>query len=70
VAPSWRQVLDLSDWDASIGTHTVGQSGNPASPHFADLLPLWAKGEHHPMPFSREAVERHAASTLRLAPGD
>jgi penicillin amidase len=70
VAPSWRQVLDPSDWDASIGTHTVGQSGNPASPHFADLLPLWAKGEHHPMPFSREAVERHAASTLRLAPGD
>jgi penicillin amidase len=69
VAPSWRQVLDLSDWDASIGTHTVGQSGNPASPHFADLLPLWGKGEHHPLPFSRQAVERQAASTLRLAPG-
>ena len=68
VAPSWRQILDLSDWDASIGTHTVGQSGNPASPHFADLLPLWGSGKHHPLPFSREAVDRHAESTLRLQP--
>ncbi len=68
VAPSWRQILDPSDWDASIGTHTVGQSGNPASPHFADLLPLWGAGTHHPMPFSRDAVERHAEKTLRLRP--
>ena len=68
VAPSWRQILDPSDWDASIGTHTVGQSGNPASPHFADLLPLWAAGANHPMPFSREAVERHAEAQLRLQP--
>jgi penicillin amidase len=68
VAPSWRQILDPSDWDASLGTHTVGQSGNPASPHFADMLALWSKGEHHPMPFTREAVEGHAQATLRLQP--
>jgi penicillin amidase len=68
VTPSWRQILDLSDWDASLGTHTVGQSGNPVSPHYADLVPLWAKGEHHPLPFSREAVEANAASTMRLLP--
>jgi penicillin amidase len=70
VAPSWRQILDLSDWDASLGTHTVGQSGNPESPHFADLLPLWAEGKHHPMPFTREAVERHVEGRLRLTPAD
>ena len=69
VIPSWRQILDPSDWDASVGTHTVGQSGHPASPHFADLLPLWAAGEHHPMPFSRRAVDEAAESILRLRPG-
>jgi penicillin amidase len=68
VTPSWRQILDLSDWDASLGTHTVGQSGNPVSPHYADLVPLWGAGEHHPLPFSREAVEAHAETTLRLTP--
>ncbi|HEX5948332.1 MAG TPA: penicillin acylase family protein, partial [Actinomycetota bacterium] len=68
VVPSWRQILDPSDWDASVGTHTVGQSGHPASPHFADLLELWAEGEHHPMPFTRPAVEAAAEATLHLLP--
>jgi len=26
-----------------------GQSGNPLSPHYADLLPLWARGEYAPL---------------------
>ncbi len=68
VAPSWRQIMDPSDWDASVGTHTVGQSGHPASTHFADLLDLWGTGRHHPLPFSRDAVEAAAESTLRLRP--
>jgi penicillin G amidase len=68
VVPSWRQIIDLSDFDRSVGTHTVGQSGNPASPHFKDLFPLWIRGEHHPLPFSRAAVEGGAESTLILAP--
>jgi penicillin amidase len=70
VIPSWRQILDPSDWDASVGVHPSGQSGHPLSPHFRDLLPLWAEGRHHPMPFTRAAVEAAAQSTLRLIPGD
>ena len=68
VAPSWRQILDPADWDASVGTHTVGQSGNPASPHYADLLELWSSGRHHPLPYSRAAVEAASEATLRLLP--
>jgi penicillin amidase len=70
VIPSWRQIIDLSDFDASVGTHTVGQSGNPASPHFRDLFPLWIRGEHHPLPFTRAAVEAAAEGTLTLVPAD
>jgi penicillin amidase len=66
--PSWRQILDPSDWDASVGTHTVGQSGNPESPHFNDLFELWSTGEYHPLPFSRQAVEAAAEGSLRLTP--
>jgi penicillin amidase len=68
VVPSWRQIIDLSDLDASVGTHTVGQSGNPASPHFNDLFPLWSTGQYHPLPFTRAAVEAVTESRLRLAP--
>ncbi|HEY6784864.1 MAG TPA: penicillin acylase family protein, partial [Gemmatimonadales bacterium] len=68
VVASWRQILDLSDLDASVGTHTVGQSGNPASPHWNDLFPLWSTGRHHPMPFSRPAVESACEHRLSLLP--
>jgi penicillin amidase len=68
VVPSWRQIIDLSDLDASVGTHTVGQSGNPASPHFKDLFPLWSTGQYHPLPFTRPAVEAATESRLRLVP--
>jgi penicillin amidase len=68
VIPSWRQVMDLADPDASAGTNTHGQSGNPASAHFADLLPLWSKGEYHPLPLSREAVDGVTETRLSLTP--
>lgn len=68
VVPSWRQIIDLADVDASVGIHTTGQSGNPASPHWNDMVEPWARGQYHPLPFTRHAVEQHAEATLRLLP--
>ncbi len=68
VLPSWRQVVDLGDLEASVGVHTTGQSGNPASPHWNDQLALWARGEHHPVPIARERVEASAESSTTLVP--
>ena len=45
-----------------------GQSGRPGSPHYGDLLAMWAAGEYFPLAYSREAVERYAASRLLLEP--
>lgn len=68
VVPSWRQVIDLADPDASLGTLTAGQSANPASPHYADLFPLWSQGRYHGMPFTRAAVEAQTEARLDLLP--
>ncbi len=65
---SFRMVLDTADWDRSMMINVPGQSGQPGSPHYADLLPLWAEGRQHPMPFSRAAVERAAVHRLWLRP--
>ena len=43
-----------------------GQSGHVASPHYADLIPLWRDGELLAMPYSREAVLREARKRLVL----
>ena len=65
---SWRQIIDLSDFDASEGIITTGNSGNPASEHYADQSPMWATGEYHPLPFTRGAVEAASKGTLVLSP--
>ena len=65
---SFREILDLSDWDNSVAINVPGQSGQPFSPHYQDLLPLWAEGKYFPLLFSREKIERHAAERLMLVP--
>jgi penicillin amidase len=65
---SWRQIIDVSDWDASRAVHTTGQSGHPASAHYDDMIPLWLKGEYHPLLWSREKVEANAEGRLVLEP--
>jgi penicillin amidase len=65
---SYRQVLDPSDWNRSVMTNVPGESGNPGSPHYDDLINGWADGSYHPMPYSRKAVEAAAEERLTLVP--
>ncbi|MGE0713912.1 MAG: penicillin acylase family protein [Alphaproteobacteria bacterium] len=66
---SWRMVLDVGNWDASWTINSPGQSGDPVSPHYRDLFPLWAKEEYVPMVYSRTAVEAATERRIVLAPG-
>lgn len=65
---SYREILDTADWDHSLAVNTPGQSGQPGSPHYSDLLPLWDKGEYFPLLYSRKAVETNAQDRLVLGP--
>ena len=65
---SYREVLDLSDWDRSVMTNVPGESGNPGDPHYGDLIKGWADGHYHPLPYSKKAVEAAAESRLVLTP--
>jgi penicillin amidase len=65
---SVRLVLDVGAWDNSMAINTPGQSGDPASPHYRDLFPLWAAGSYVPLRFSRAAVEGDAEVVMSLKP--
>ncbi len=65
---SYREVMDLSDWDRSVAINTPGQSGQPGSKHYADLLPLWNDGQYFPLNYSKSAVDRAAMDILELVP--
>jgi acyl-homoserine lactone acylase PvdQ len=67
-ARPFRVTFDAADWDRSSGMNAPGQSGSPASRHFADLAQGWARGEAVTLAFSDAAVQAQAESTLMLVP--
>jgi penicillin amidase len=66
--PSLRAVFDVGAWDGDRFALPGGQSGNPLSPHYADQLPLWQRGEGIPIPWSDEAVREATREMLELLP--
>jgi penicillin amidase len=66
---TYRQVFDLADWDRGRATSAPGQSGQPGSPYYDNLIAPWEKGEYFPLAFSRKKVEEVAAHRLLLLPG-
>ncbi|MCW2927490.1 MAG: peptidase penicillin amidase, partial [Thermoleophilia bacterium] len=68
VGPSHRHVVDLADIDRSVAVICGGQSGHPASPHYADQVAMWRRGEVRPAPFTRPAIERASRYRQRFVP--
>jgi penicillin G amidase len=65
---SYREILDVSDWDKTVAINVPGQSGQPGSTHYSDLLPIWAEGQYFPLYYSEAAVDRAATDKLVLEP--
>jgi len=65
---SYRIVVDFADFDNSTATSVPGQSGQPGSEYYGNLLPLWGEGTYFPLLYSRAAVERGTTHLLRLVP--
>ncbi len=65
---SYREIFDLSDWDRGVAVNVPGESGQPASPHYSDLLPLWSEGQYFPLRYSRAVVEKQTTDKLVLKP--
>ena len=59
---SFRQVIDVGDWDRSLTMNNPGQSGDPASRHYKDLIGRWARGRGIPMLSTRARRGRDRAA--------
>jgi penicillin amidase len=66
---SVRVVIDVGAWHNSRFSLPGGQSGNPFSPHYADLFEVWQRGEGVPIAWTPEEVQTAATRTLELRPG-
>jgi penicillin G amidase len=65
---SYRIVVDFADFDNSTATSVPGQSGQPGSKFYDNLVPLWGAGQYFPLAYTRAAVERATAHVLWLMP--
>ena len=65
---SYRQVVDVGNWDASTMTNAPGQSGDPRSPFYDNLLKGWAEEDAFPLLYSREIILDHQAIRIELLP--
>jgi penicillin amidase len=65
---SWRVVVDVGNWDDSLAMNAPGQSGDPRSPHYADLFQEWAQDSAFPLLYSREKIEAANEQRIVLVP--
>ncbi len=47
--PSWRMIADLGNLQASVAIYPGGQSENPLSQYYADMLPYWLTYQYWPL---------------------
>jgi penicillin amidase len=66
--PSFRQIIDLGDTRTGLFGYPTGQSGHPASPHYADMIETWLEVKHFPLLFERDQVEAALEGKLKLKP--
>ncbi|HEX2236132.1 MAG TPA: penicillin acylase family protein, partial [Actinomycetota bacterium] len=66
--PTLRAVMEVGAWDDVRFCLAGGQSGNPMSPHYADLVGRWRDNDGVSIAWSEAARERATVATLVLAP--
>ncbi len=66
---NYRLIADFSDPLPTLwAVDASSQSGHPGSPHYADQLEAWARGEYHALTLDRAAAAKGAVARLVLEP--
>ena len=68
--PSWRMIIQLGKNNAVKGYGVIpgGQSGNPGSPHYDDMIETWRQGKLNELLFLQNKNEKSARikKTIKL----
>ncbi|AZG87833.1 penicillin acylase family protein [Pseudomonas syringae pv. pisi str. PP1] len=70
MAPGLRMIVDFSLVEPMTGLISTGQSGNPASPYYANSIEPWQKGQYQSIPVQQQNYEKgYGKQRLTLTPG-
>lgn len=57
--PSWRMVVAVGPQPKAYGVYPGGQSGNPGSPHYQNMIETWRKGQLNELIYLQTAQQKH-----------
>jgi penicillin amidase len=66
--PSYRQIVDFSDLEASLFLNPLGQSGLQLTEQYDDLITKWSSGEYLPMQTQKQHYADKIQKTVSVAP--
>ncbi|MFN7118633.1 MAG: penicillin acylase family protein [Saprospiraceae bacterium] len=64
--PSWRMVVELDDQVKAWGVYPGGQSGNPGSKYYNNMLDTWVNGKYNPLFFMKDAQDKDQPILYRM----
>ena len=68
--PAMRMIVDFGQPEPMMAQNSSGQSSNPASPHYADGIDPWLKGQYVSLPMQPQHFDKVYGNTrLTLTPG-
>ena len=68
--PAMRMIVDFGQTEPMMAQNSSGQSSNPASPHYADGIDPWLKGQYVSFPMQPQHFDKVYGNTrLTLTPG-
>ncbi len=65
---TFKIVVDVNDWDNTVGANPPGQSGNPESPYYKNLYDQWADDQYFPVYFSKSKIDAVGQERTLLLP--
>jgi penicillin amidase len=64
--PSWRMVVELGPQPKGHGVFPGGESGNPGSPYYDNMIDTWAKGQLYNLVLMTSVNDKNAIIISRL----
>ncbi len=64
--PSWRMVVELGKMPKGHGVYPGGQSGNPGSPYYDNMVDTWAQGKLYDLFFMQSQNDQSGKVISRL----